>query len=258
VGTDEFKQALLKHASRATKTGSKPFALIGLHLKNRPTIAQVAGEESVDKLMRALRTLISNQTSADNLICVLSPERVLVMEIGDESTAAALAQQLRGSLEGMKLAGHHVRPAFDIKVVAINGPDLSDDLASLGCEITSHGDLTETIPPRASYTGSKESWMSRYREQEKSAGTVIDTWSGKSCVLVSSCIAADESQTAGLIKQARELQMLDHPSVEPLIDFWISDDEIVCVEHLPHGKPLKQWLQTHSLNSSAFADRTAR
>jgi GGDEF domain-containing protein len=243
VGPDEFKHELLKFARRDA-TESRTLSLLCVELRNLDTLRKLCGEESIDRLARALRATVSNTASGAHLMTALDAGRVLVLHLG--SDAEELRDALKAQLNKLTVPGFAVRPTFEVGV-STNADDPEEALQRFGCEIDEHGEL---VPRRAgaarSDLGTKESWQQRYD------GTT-DRWRRVSCE-ITTVRPGGKVDTESVLRRARALQAADHPGIEPLLDFWIDEKEVVCVVDAAKGRDLADWLSSHTLNAAAVAE----
>lgn len=258
VGADEFKQTLLKYFSRQIK-GGKGFALLGFTVSNADTIANVAGQDSLDKLVRALRSTLSSHARSSDVLCPIAKTRILLLRTESDSDTAEPAPDLDAALSNLSISGHHVRPTVQIISVRSDDGSLDSLLERLGCTLDEHGDLGE-IRPQAQLRlpGTKDNWLTRYELRKKLADgghEARDSWRNQQCVITSielqNCSAQIESN---LIKRARTLQSIEHHAIQRLEDFWIEGCELLMVHDMVSGKPLTDWLARHKLNAAALMD----
>jgi len=159
VGADEFKQALMKYASRAVK-GSQGCALITIALSNKQTIEAIAGADALAKLMCSARGAILHAAKNSSLLCGLDSRKVLLVDPELDATAlAGLVEEIKNQLATVMLVGHQLKPIFQVSQAVDTKGDLTALLESADCEIDEHGNLIES--ERRSWTknlGSKQTW----------------------------------------------------------------------------------------------------
>lgn len=250
VGPDEFKQALLKSMSKQAKA-ERTFAVIGISLQNADTIARLAGDDALDRLARAVRSAIARQCTAQELLCAVSERCLLVLH--PEADAGAVTKQadrLSEILSAISITGTPLRPAFEVGVGESAGLlDVNALLLQLGCELDEHGDLREAGERSRQHRGDLQRWLQRYDLRDD--GLASDAWTKTSVMFRRIDLGGSGQDTRqALLKHAKAMQAIEHAAIVPLIDFWLGDDQFICVERdFDERGMLEQWRGAHKSES---------
>lgn len=235
VGPDEFKHELLKFSRRE----GKPLTIVGVRVTNIDTVASLTDSEAMDRLSRAIRSTIAGCVEPSNIFTSLAPSRILILTFDD----APWHDGLKRRLSELNMPGWTIKPTFETQAQRVEADDAETALDALGCEIDEHGVLCPRTERKLFSTlGSREKWLERY---DGAPPRVRDRWRNVGCRLLTIrteelCCPVDE-----LLKRAKALQDADHPSIEPLRDFWCDEDGFIGVSDEAVGKTLDQWLQSH-------------
>lgn len=205
--------------------------------------------------MRGVRGVLTKTARASDLICSLTPTRLLVLTTEpDPGNLNDLLSTLRNSLADLSISGFQVRPKLTLTYVnTADTDDLDRILDELGCRLDEHGNLEEkTSGSKTNRFGSKEHWLSRYQLDEQ---TAFDLWAKLNCSMVTVPLKSANNEThSEIVKLAKALQSMDHPGIQPLHDFWIDENAIVCVLETGQARPFAEWKKSHRLNPAAYAD----
>jgi hypothetical protein len=236
---EPFKQALLKYSNRQAKTG-RQFGIVSIQLTNLASLPQDDGSPTVSQVQGYFSKQIAATLRDMDRLCVEDSGWffILLPETSAEGTTHAVAR-LKELVSEAKVADGF-SPRCRLLCAHSLQHDLVEMLEKVGAEIDEHGNLAPKARPTLTYfaTGSQASWQSRYQLEtaatsswqglslERRLGK--DTWRHNQKIELNVIERADHQEferdlQEQLMRKAHALQIIQHPGVQPLIDFYMSE-----------------------------------
>lgn len=270
LSPDAFKQALQKYAVRHAK-GDAVFSLLSVRLTNFADLStkhgaaacQQAGDSLLGTCLKGLRQQDRVCLPADDFFLFLLPE---ADRTGVDQARARIAQIVAESK--LKHDGHTLKPEGEVLSTYLGDAvcDIDAMLHDVGATLDEHGEIIKRCAEAQQRTiagANLESWSLRYegfsgRNGDIGCGQITvarDCWS-KARVKIR---RAAPVSTAGqidawddVVKRARALQHIDHPSLNRLLDFHPDETQssVFLVRPLVDGEKLTDVLSGKQLEPS--------
>ncbi len=271
---ESFKQALLKYARRDAYSG-RPFSAIAVTISDYREISQEFGIQTAEQVNHLCRDLFCRGLQGADRLSNVAPGFFLILLPETEKANAELAlARLSAIAAASRLQFHELdlKPEYRLSIAHFDFVSSRLDvlLSQLDCQIDRHGNLVHM--DAASHPAGKDavlascdSWMERFESVSRPAGTTVlslqvvswraaDRWKERTAVEITRIDLRQCPQMSleDLVKKARGLKEIDHPAVQPIVDFYLGVEadetpQYFLVTQDTPGLPLVRFLADNCL-----------
>lgn len=275
ISPTSFKQVLFKYCHRQTRTG-RTFALASLEIRNLSRVAEKLGNDAGRRITRAtVNTILKASRDADR-ICEVNPgQYLLILPDTKHGSEDAVLSRLESEIRTGKVSYNKQSIETDVSYRCVHSAAMGTDpeflLNEIGYRVPKYSGALEKISQGDAasikivkpFSGSFATWLERYsttgeKTELKTDRHIIiysqtgrDSWLDNQKVVFKIIEPKEthyfekQANLDALFHRARVLQGMEHPGINPCIDFHIKDpDALYLVEKAAAGETLSQLAST--------------